>query len=102
MMGGAWFVAAVALLSSPLFHHHKAVMFLGGLTLVGGLWSIGDEQRRTWREWLLVLFGLALSVMALFNRNGVSLWVWIINGAVGLVILTAALIGALAWPARDQ
>ena len=102
IIGGAWFVAASAFFHSQPLFSHECVLCLGGLTLVGGLWSIGDEDRRAWRNWLMVLFGLSLTIIALLGGSGRESFQSWINVEAGLMLLGSSLIEALVSLEEDK
>ncbi len=87
---GAWFVVAAFLMDPmDLSLFVWTALILGGLTLLGSLWALGDSARRVWRHWLMVLFGLYLAITPWiygFTSYATALWSTLLVGAALLAV----------------
>ncbi len=90
---GAWFVVsafAMNPMQSSLFLW--SALILGGLTLIGSLWALGDSARRPWRHWLMALFGLYLALTPwIYGFSGLAMAFWL------TVLMGAATLAAALW-----
>lgn len=93
---GAWFVLS-AFAMNPLHSssYGWSAFLLGGLTLIGGLWALGDAWKRPWRHWLMALFGLYLAISPWTYGMAVFIGIVVMNLLVGAAILAASIANAL-------
>lgn len=92
---GAWFVVA-AFVMDPMNSSSFvwSALILGGLTLVGAIWAVGDSVRRVWRHWLMALFGLYLALTPwLYGFSGYATAFWV------TLLVGAAMLATALWQA---
>lgn len=93
---GAWFVVSAFLLN-PLHssQYQWTVFVLGGLLLIGGLWSLGDAVKRPWRHWVMALCGLELALSGWRSGTAILGGVYLLGTVLGICAMAAAIWEAL-------
>ncbi len=86
---GAWFVVAAFVVNpAHSMRYQWTLLVLGGLTLIGGLWALGDAHKRPWRHWIMALCGLevALAGWRYASVTVSTVWIGTISGLLAVVV----------------
>jgi hypothetical protein len=81
---GAWFVVSPWAMGMTSGGYEGLAVVLGGLTLLGSIWSGLSPDPMPWRQWLQALFGLVLGLSPFLTGmtgNAGDIWTTVLVGA---------------------